>query len=239
MSINGGGERNKYALSASYLDQKGMMIAGGYNRFVVKASNVSDLTNWMEAGLDLFVSADKTSSSGNNTAMEGRGGIINQAIKMSPALPVYNEDGTYHINNLPATQTLENPVAQALEQENFNRMNRVFGNVFLNFKPIKDMNFKVSLGGDMRDVKSYYYDPTTTIYGGLSGGEARLRVNNNQYLINEYILSYKKSINKHKFDVVGGFTYEQNIYEHVGAGASNFFTDAYLYNNLVAAICCC
>lgn len=235
LSISGGGERNRYAISASYLDQKGMMIAGNYNRFTVKASNVSDISDWLEAGLDLFISKDKTSSSGENTGMEGRGGIINQAIKMSPAIPVYNEEGTYHINNLPATQTLENPVAQALEQENYNRMNRVFGNIFLNFKIIKDLNFKVSLGGDMRDTKSYYYDPTTTIYGGLSGGEARLRVNTNQYFSNEYILSYKKKVNKHFFDVVGGFTYEQNIYEHVGAGSSDFFTDTYLYNNLAAA----
>ncbi|MCG8310909.1 MAG: TonB-dependent receptor [Cytophagales bacterium] len=235
ISITGGGERNRYSLSAGYLDQKGMMIAGKYNRFTVKASNVSDLTDWLEGGLDLFVSHDKTYSSGANSAMEGRGGIINQAIKMSPALPVYDEEGAYQINNLPATQTLENPVAQALEQEDYNRLNRVFGNIYLNFKPVKDLNFKVSLGGDMRDNKSYYYDPTTTIYGGLAGGTARLRVNTNAYIINENILSYKKTINRHSFDVVGGFTYEQNIYEHVGAGATNFFTDAYLYNNLEAA----
>ena len=235
VSISGGGERNRYSLSTSYLNHQGVMIAGKYSRFTIKASNVSDLTDWLEAGLDLFVSHDKTYSSGENTGLEGRGGIINQAIKMSPGLPVYNPEGTYQINNLPATQTLENPVAQALEVEDFDRLNRVFGTVYLNFKPTEDLNFKVSLGGDLRDTKQYYYDPTTTIYGGLQGGTARLGVNTNSYIINENILSYNKTINKHSLNVMGGFTYEQNVYEQVGVGATNFFTDAYLYNNIEAA----
>ncbi|MFV0267439.1 MAG: SusC/RagA family TonB-linked outer membrane protein, partial [Draconibacterium sp.] len=235
ISVNGGNEKSTYAMSASYLNHKGLMISGKYDRINIKSAITSNITNWLDAGMDLFLSHDVKTSSGENTGMEGRGGIINQAIKMSPALPVYTEDGDYQINNLPATQTLENPLAQAKEVEDFLRTNRAFGNIYLTVKPIKDLSVKFSIGGDIRNRKNYYYDPTTTQYGRLSNGEASLNIQDNTYIINENIATYKKEFGIHKFDVVGGFTYEQEVYERLGASATDFFTDAFLYNNLGAA----
>jgi TonB-linked SusC/RagA family outer membrane protein len=235
VSVSGGSEKNTYSMSVSYLDHKGLMISGEYDRINIKSSLTSEITDWLDSGLDLFLSRSVEANSGENTGMEGRGGIINQAIKMSPALPIYTEDGDYQINNLPATQTLENPVAQAKEQENFQRLNRAFGNVYLNVKPIKDLSVRFSVGGDIRNNKNYYYDPSTTQYGRLSNGSASLNVNDNTYIINENIATYKKEFGIHKLDIVGGFTYEQEVYESLGASATDFFTDAYLYNNLAAA----
>ena len=235
LSVNGGSEKSTYAMSVSYLNHKGLMISGQYDRVNIKSALTSEITDWLDTGLDLFISHDVEANSGENTSMEGRGGIINQAIKMSPALPIYTEDVDFQINNLPATQTLENPVAQAKEQEDFQRMNRAFGNIYLNVKPIKDLSLKFSVGGDIRNRKNYYYDPTATQYGRLSNGSASLNIQDNTYIINENIATYKKQFGIHRFDIVGGFTYEQEIYERLGASASDFFTDAYLFNNLAAA----
>lgn len=235
LSVNGGSEKSTYAMSVSYLNHKGLMISGQYDRVNIKSALTSEITNWLDTGLDLFLSHDVEANSGENTGMEGRGGIINQAIKMSPALPIYTEDGDYQINNLPATQTLENPLAQAKEQEDHQRMNRAFGNLYLNVKPIKDLSIKFSVGGDIRNRKNYYYDPTATQYGRLSNGSASLNVNDNTYIINENIATYNKEFGIHKLNIVGGFTYEQEVYERLGASATDFFTDAYLYNNLAAA----
>lgn len=235
ISVNGGNEKSTYAMSLNYLKHKGLMISGQYDRISIKSAITSHITNWLDAGMDLFLSHDIKTNSGENTGMEGRGNIINQALKMSPALPIYTEGGDYQINNLPATQTLENPVAQAKEVEDFLRTNRVFGNIYLNVKPIKDLSIKFSLGGDIRNRKNYYYDPTTTQYGRLSNGDARLNIRDNSYIINENIVTYKKEFGIHKFDIVGGVTYEQEVYESLGASATDFFTDAFLYNNLAAA----
>ena len=235
LSVNGGNEKSTYAMSVSYLNHKGLMISGQYDRINIKSAITSHITDWLDTGMDLFLSNDVKTNSGENTGMEGRGNIINQAIKMSPALPIYTEDGDYQINNLPATQTLENPVAQANEVEDYLRMNRAFGNVYLNVKPIKDLSIKFSVGGDITNTKNYYYDPTTTQYGRLSNGSASLGVSDNTYIINENIATYKKEFGIHKFNVIGGFTYEQAVYERLAASSTDFFTDAFLYNNLAAA----
>lgn len=235
LSVNGGNENSSYAISGSYLNHRGLMIAGQYDRINIKTSVTSNIADWLDTGLDLFLSNSVQTNSGENTNMEQQGGLINQAIRMSPALPIYTPEGDYQINNLPGTQTIENPVATAKEQEDFSRLNRAFGNIYLNVKPVKDLTIKFSVGGDLRNRKSYYYNPTSTIYGRLSNGRASLNVNDNTYIINENIASYKKNIGIHNLDVVAGVTYEQEVFEKIGASASDFFTDAFLYNNLGAA----
>jgi TonB-linked SusC/RagA family outer membrane protein len=235
ISVNGGNEKTTYAMSLNYLDHKGLMIAGQYDRISIKSSISTKITDWMDTGMDLFLSHDITKSSGENTG-SGSAGLIGQAIQMSPLLGIYAEDGvTYQDNSLPASQTLENPVATAKEVEDYDRLNRAFGNVFITVRPLKDLSVKFSVGGDVRNNKSYYYKPTSTIYGALSGGSASLAITDNSYVISENIATYKKEIGIHKFDIVGGFTYEQQIYEKLGASASGFISDVYLYNNLSAA----
>lgn len=235
LSVNGGNEKTTYAMSVSYLNHKGLVQSGQYSRINIRSSLTTKITDWLDSGLDLTLSNSKKSNSGENTSMEGVGSTINQAIKMSPVLPLYNEEGGYQMNNLPGSQTQENPLATVNEIEDYDRLNRAFGNLYLKVTPHRDLSLKFSVGGDLKNNKSYYYNPTTTIYGAYSGGIANLSVSDNNYLINENIATYIKEIDNHSFNVVAGFTYEQNIYENLGAGASNFFTDAYLYNNLSAA----
>lgn len=230
ISVSGGSEKTTYATSISYLKHAGVMITGEYNRINVKSAVSTKITDWLDTGLDLFLSNDKRTNAGDISG----NGVINSAVRMSPAIPIYNEDGTYSRNSLPGSTSVENPIAQANDVHDFNRTNRAFGNLYLNFKPIEDLSVKISVGGDISNQKNYYYNPSTTITGGQQGGVARLDIRDNNYIISENIATYKKEIGKHKFDVVGGFTYEEQTFERMRSGASDFFTDAYLFNNLAA-----
>lgn len=234
ISINGGSDRNTYSVSLNYLDQQGMIIGGDFTRFGVRSSNTYNITDWLSSGLDLYITRSMLNSSGENTGMEGTEGTINAVYKMSPVQTVYTPDGLYQKNTLPGSQTLENPLALAKEQTDAVRAQRVFGNFYLNFKPLKDLSIKISAGGDANERKSFFYNPSTTIYGGMVNGKAQLGSSIDSYFINENIVSYKRQNNSHRFDFVAGFTYEQNIFESFGGSSSDFFTNAYLYNNLGA-----
>lgn len=235
VSISGGSDKSTYSVSLNYLDDQGMIIGGNFKRFSLRTSNTYEISNWLSAGLDVYITRSANNSSGENTSMEGTAGTVNAVYKMSPTQTVYTPDGAYQQNTMPGTQTLENPLAMAREQTDLTRSQRTFGNFYLNFKPIKDLSVKISAGGDANERKNFFYNPSTTIYGALANGRAQLASNIDSYFINENIVSYKKQIDIHRFDVVAGFTYEQNIYESFGASSSNFFTDAFLFNNLAAA----
>lgn len=234
LAISGGSDKNTFSVSLNYLDHEGMFIGGDYRRFGLRTSNTYEVTNWLSAGLDIYITRSVENSSGENTAMEGHDGTVNAVYKMSPAQKIYNEDGTYAANTMPGTQTMENPIALAKEQTDANRSQRAFGNFYLDFKPVKDLSIKISAGGDANERKSFLYNPTSTIYGGMANGIAQLSSNIDSYFINENIITYKKQIDVHRFDVVAGLTYEQNIFESFRASSSDFFTDAFKFNNLGA-----
>jgi TonB-linked SusC/RagA family outer membrane protein len=234
IGISGGSERSTFSASLNYLDQIGMMVGGNYKRFTMRVSNTYEITPWLSSGLDIYITRSYLNSSGENTSMEGQGGTVNAIFKMSPAQKVYTESGDYQPNTLPGTQTNENPLAMALEQTNATRIQKTTGNFYLNFKPTKDLSFKVSAGGISNEGKTYFHNPSTTYYGKLVNGVARLTSNINSYFINENILTYKKTFGSQRINVDAGFTYEQNIYEDFSASTSNYFTDVFKYNNLGA-----
>jgi hypothetical protein len=69
ISINGGSNKNTYSVSLNYLDHQGMFIGGDYKRFGVRTSNTYEISDWLSAGLDLYVNRSMQNSSGENTSM--------------------------------------------------------------------------------------------------------------------------------------------------------------------------
>ncbi|BAX78822.1 SusC/RagA family TonB-linked outer membrane protein [Labilibaculum antarcticum] len=236
INISGGTENSRTSVSLNYLDHQGIIKGGDYKRYGVRLANQMDITPWLTTGVNVYLTHENTNDSGENTSGEGGGGTINQAIKMSPALPVYNEDGTYTANNLPGAQGIENPLATVNELTNGARNWDVLGNFNVTVKPFKNFSFKTSFGGDFNNYKQGTYNPTTTITGGLVNGRASIVNRNTSHFVTENIFSYNNVFNdKHRLDVVAGTTYEEQSYESVSVSATNFFTDAFEYNNINAA----
>lgn len=235
VSVSGGSDVNRYSVSLNYLDHKGIVIGGKYNRFGLRVSNETDVTKWLTTSINLYATHEKLRGSGENTTGEGGGGSINAAIKMAPALPIYDENGAYYANNLPGAQGIENPFARVTEESNFNRNWDVIGNFGLTFKILENLSFRSSIGGDFNNFKRTNYNPSTTVVGALVSGSASLANNNTSHFINENIFNYKKTFDAHSFDVVAGVTYEEQISENFAISATDFFTDAFKFNNIGAA----
>ena len=236
LNVSGGSETSRTSLSLNYLDHKGVIKGGEYKRYGVRLANQTDMTPWLSSSINLYVTHEDYNDSGENTSGERGEGTINQAIKMAPALPVFNADGTYTANNLPGAQGIENPVARVNEEINGNKNWDIIGNFNLTFKLFKNFSFKTGLGGDFNNWKKGFYNPSTTITGALVNGEAFIANSNTSHIVNDNIFSYNNTFNdKHKLDVVAGVTYEQQTYESFSVSATDFFTDVFEYNNIDAA----
>lgn len=240
ININGGSTNNTYSISLHYLEHKGVVLGSSFNRLGVNVSNQFDVFEWLNAGIDAFVTNSDRNSSDENTIITNSGAstqsVIHAAAKMSPATPVYTKEGLYYQNSLPASVTLENPVASANEVEDITKTFTAFGKLYFEFNPIKNLNIRLSGGANRSIGKTYFYNPSTTIYGKIKGGEAKLGENSVMYLINENTISYNAVLNQvHKLDVLAGFTYEKEVEESFSNSATGFFTDFYKYNKLQAA----
>lgn len=234
LSVSGGSDQVRYAISTSYYGQEGIIKRSDYNRYSFRANVEGNIKSWLKAGVNLY-SAFNT---GNNarTEVDGNagGGVISAALNYSPTFPVYNPNGTYYIslgtiNGL----SVDNPLALVNELTDIDRGVRVLGNSFLEFKILKELTLKTTLGADISSAKSNYYATRLSQLGASSSGVAF--IGNSQVVswLNENTLSYSKVVAlKHSLNAVAGFTSQAWERESFGANASGFNNDFALYNNL-------
>ncbi|RZK27737.1 MAG: SusC/RagA family TonB-linked outer membrane protein, partial [Hymenobacter sp.] len=93
LSIRGGENKLRYALSGSYLDQDGIVIQSGFKRGTGRLNLDYDATNKLKFGSNISLSRYL-----NNRASteDGASSLIQVALKKSPSMPIYNADGSYY-----------------------------------------------------------------------------------------------------------------------------------------------
>lgn len=52
VSISGGSQKVRYAVTGSYLDQEGVVIGSDFDRFTTRINLDADLTTWMKVGIN-------------------------------------------------------------------------------------------------------------------------------------------------------------------------------------------
>ena len=53
LSVSGGGKANQYFFSAGYLNDKGIALESGYQRFNLRSNITSEMTSWLKGGVNL------------------------------------------------------------------------------------------------------------------------------------------------------------------------------------------
>lgn len=76
-----------------------------------------------------------------------------------PTVPVRDEEGKYSVN--PIRDVYPNPVS-LLDITDQTVSRDLFVSGYLEFRPIKDLLIKATVGFDMKDVQADQYIPTTT-----------------------------------------------------------------------------
>ncbi len=239
LSISGGTDRSTYSTSINYYSHEGVMLGSKYSRGGFRTSNSYKVTDWLTTGFDVFANraVHDNPLANINTKIDNVASSIFTVYTHGPVDPIYKPDGTYAINTIPGAggRDATNPYCLAKENTNLDRTQRLLGNYYMNFEPIKDLNIKISAGGNADDGRLTTYEPTTTFNGDIAGGIARIANSSTRYWISENIVSYKKDVGKHRFDVMGGFTYEQNVDVYTDVISAGFVSDVTLFNNLGGA----
>ena len=112
---------------------------------------------------------------------------------------------------------------------------RIFGNVFAEFTPIKDIKLRTTLGGDFTFEREKLFKErlSAAIYEPTSLNEGRVF---NQTLIWNTTASYDKSFGKHKLSGLIGTEVITNHTDYIGASANNFRRTDPLFRYLSASV---
>ncbi len=144
ITLENGNEQSKFLFSASYLNRQGIQIATGFKRGSVRLNSEFKIGDRIRIGEHTNISFDRRS---------GGQSWFNFATRMSPLVPVFDDEGNYagNYSNDTGLSNPNNPVAEANRQaDDFNKSLRIFGDVYATLDIIDGLQFKTSIGGSIR-----------------------------------------------------------------------------------------
>ncbi len=154
----GGNDKGTFYTSLAYHDETGIYYGVDYKRFTARINADYKLLKNLKAGVSV-----NAGHSDQNSGQMGRLFYSNGAYAMWNLLPwekAYDEDGNHNVN-LPNNSNT-NPRANAEYDEYNDKSYRFQGQMFLEYKPIKQITIKTNNSAEMSLVNSrQYWAPET------------------------------------------------------------------------------
>lgn len=224
LSISGGNNQTKYAVSGNYLNQDGIVKNTGFERFSTRLNLDSKVAEKFKIGTNVSISQTKSKVAPT--------GIVTALLSMPPTATIYEPDGSYTLRN-PFENLFSNPIATLNERKNNATALRVLGTAFGEYSILENLVFKVSFGADILNNKEKSYIPSTIYEGLATNGEAKNGTNSNTTWLNENTLTYNKVFSgKHFLNVLAGYTQQNSTREYFTSGSQQFVNNITSYNDL-------
>ena len=233
LSVSGGGKSNQYFFSAGYLNDKGIALESGYERFNLRSNITSEISKWLRGGVNMsFTHSLQNYPVSSDTKTSN---VINAGRLMADFYPIYemNADGTYKLDsqgdriydfgsyrpsgsianwNLPAT--LPNDKSERMKDE-------FSGRTFLEVTFIPGLKFKTSFNVDFLNYNSLdYTNPKIGPAVNTGGSSSRQNTRTFSWTWNN-IVTYDKTIGEHHFNILAGQEAYSYRYDVLQASRSN------------------
>ncbi len=144
-SVANSGKRGSMLFSGNYINQDGLVDYTFYRRYSARLNSTYDISRYVSVGENLMVS--KWYNRGCSSQDDR--GIPFTAMRQHPGLTVRNADGTFTSPVEVLKSDIANPVQTLYNgRDDSNESLRIFGNAYLEVKPVKGLTLKSNLGFD-------------------------------------------------------------------------------------------
>ena len=247
VSVLGGTEATRFALSGNYSAQDGIVRGSSFQRYSMRANVQHEAKSWLTLGSNLNITR-LTPELGFTDAAQARAAAsaVNAATAFVPFMPIYNANGQYTWMDrdfLPELARLgvngtnyENPMAIINEGFDEAEYDRVLGNAFADFNLLEGLTFRLNGGADIvNNQRSEYFTSLSRRGGQANNGVAEIGIIDQSHYLAEAILNYKRAFGDiHNLDFTAGTTYEsENQYTKV-LSSRNFPNDITKFYNIDA-----
>ena len=240
LGVNGGTEKTKYMFSLGYLNEDGILVTTGFQRYNARANVNSQITDWFNA----FVNTSLSHSVQNYSDYDGTSvsNVWYSSQFVSPLLPLYikDMDGNnvldeagqpqldYGENGRPGSYNDYNPLGGLVDDKS-NIKNDVAGvrtGITLGsdndeYGIFKGLKLAVNFGVDYRNQTKMSY---MNMYHGNQAAAGGLLTKNSSrmqsYTFNQ-LLTWNRSFDLHNIDVMVGHEFYAYQYEYLEAGKTN------------------
>ena len=210
LSAAGGNEKTKFYISGDYFQQDGILKGTDYSRLNSRLNLDHSLTDKVSIGASLGISYAKTDRVEGDQSLHG---VLPNGISTPAIYPVYNADGSYNQSG-PYSNAIS--IVNGATNQNFSF--RTIGNTFLNYNIIPGLTFSTKWGIDFLNFREHAFE-YNTVQGQKYNGLGFEAYNNVMNTVSNNTLKYHRSIKKHDFDLLAGYSFEkkQNRYSYTRA----------------------
>lgn len=225
IGLTSGGEESGLRASIGYLKNEGVIKTTELERLNGNISGYQyALDKKLKFDVGIFANIDKWHP------LDYR--IFERAFNLNPTIPVYGSDGKF--TEVGGT-LYDNPVEILTNRDADNERHRLLGTFKTEAKLHRDLTAIVNLSLEHNAMQGATYKPTYAVLEGRTeNGYGQKTYGEYTNAQAEAYLQYAREFGKHNVNVVGGYSYLENVYDGFGAQRSGFTTDLFSYNNLGA-----
>jgi TonB-dependent starch-binding outer membrane protein SusC len=218
LSVSGGNSQDRYALSAGYLTNQGIIIFNTYTRYTARFNNEFTPSSFLKIG----TTASFASQASQNVPT---GTITEDAYRAAPLVPAM-VNGKF--GNTSQYQNVGNPVLDAQNTNDLSHNNRFQGNVYVEIKPVKSITVRTQFSDELNyyDDRAYTYQHNNdstffNVNGGTQGAsQSTLAIANTKYWhwVWSNTINYNAQFGASRLNILAGT--EAQKYYSTGSTAS-------------------
>jgi len=233
MSVSGGSENTQYLVSAAYFTQDGMIKNSAYDRLNLRTSLTSTLSKVFKFGMNMNLAYDKTRQVGSSGDGYGSGNpgpsVMRYALFRTPALPVFNKDGSYL--DLPTPDKMAyyfgdglNPVGLAANTDRNFYNYSLLGDAYLEITPVKHLRIRSDIGTNLILGEYKQFFPTwggPTRFQNVPNSLAQSSGNNFTYNWTNTV-TYNWTSGEHSLEILAGSEAISNDVRQMSASRTTY-----------------
>ncbi|MBV1887729.1 MAG: SusC/RagA family TonB-linked outer membrane protein, partial [Urechidicola sp.] len=225
LSVSGGGEKNQYNYTGSYLKNEGVAIGSGYDRFVLNVNLKNKFSDRLSAQTTLSPTvSSQYGTGGGGSSVRNSWGPFTRAMNTAPYALVgesyVTEDDYDDISDNPRYQ---DPVYQLENEINNNDKYGFRGMTKWTYKITDHLKAVVDVGVRYDHQEQRQYNPPGFGIGKKGAGGRARRVDRNGWSWNNSnLLNYNRKFGKHRIDLTGVYTQQSKRAETYTQQATGF-----------------
>jgi TonB-linked SusC/RagA family outer membrane protein len=201
IGLRGGSENFKFSSSIGYNTKEGILLNTYADRLSFRFNSTAKLNDQIKVGQNFSYTYTNGQSVFTGTQAENGetnyNGIIAAAIKAPPYISVYNADGSYPDIADGQNGDVLHPVGTLNRIDIDNPARSLFGNLFLEYKPVTNLTFKTNFAITRTDTKYEEFQPRVPEQSKVQSSINRLITENSERSnwTWENTLNYKPELN--------------------------------------------
>ena len=224
VSVTGGSKNTKSLLSLGYLDENGVLVTTGFQRYSGRLNVDNQATTWFKTGLNAsFSHTNQNYSSYDGSSLSN---VWYTAQFLAPIYPVYTKDANGNdVLDEFGNQQLDygmtrpqmgnfNCIGTLQDDKFYNKHDNFSGRSYVTLGSddatagwAQGLKFTVNFGVDyLNRNQMYYYNMYHGNFSSYGGILEKVNYRTLSYTLNE-LLTYNRTFGDHNFDVLAGHEY--------------------------------